>query len=93
MTMSDFETYKAHKMQEGFDEVLIRNWEANFTNEPHQHPFDVDALMVSGEFWLTIQGQGTRHLQAGDRFQVPRGVTHHEQYGTQGAVFWAARKN
>jgi uncharacterized cupin superfamily protein len=93
MSMSDFETFKAHKLQEGFDEVLIRDWQANAKNEPHQHPFSVDALMVSGEFWLTIEGQGTRHLQPGDRFQVPRGVTHHEHYGPQGAVFWAARKN
>lgn len=91
--MSDFETYKAHKLQEGYDEVLVRSWDAHAKNDPHQHPFDADGLVVSGEFWLTIQGQGTRHLQPGDRFQVPRGVTHHETYGPQGAVFWAARKN
>ena len=91
--MSDFETFKSQKLSEGFDEVLVRDWAPNERNQPHQHPFDVDALMVSGTFTLTIDGQQSRHLQPGDRFQVPRGVTHHEAYGPQGAVFWAARKN
>jgi len=91
--MSDFETFKSQKLSEGFDEVLVRDWAPNERNQPHKHPFDVDALMVSGTFTLTIDGQQPRHLQPGDRFQVPRGVTHHEAYGPQGAVFWAARKN
>ena len=91
--MMDFETFKAQKLKEGFDEILVREWDANFQNQPHQHPFDVDALVVSGEFCLSVEGEGDRHLKAGDRFQLGRGITHHESYGPQGAVFWAARKN
>jgi quercetin dioxygenase-like cupin family protein len=93
VAMNDFETFKAQKLAEGYDEVLVRDWAPDQKNQPHTHPFDVDALMVKGEFWLTIEGQGVRHLQAGDRFQVPRDVTHFEHYGPSGAVFWAARKN
>ena len=75
-----------------FDEVLLREWAPDFANERHIHPFDTDALVVQGEFWLTMNGQ-TMHHKTGDVFKVARGVTHFEKYGAQGAVFWAARKN
>lgn len=88
----DFETFKAQKLAQGFDEVLIRRWDPGVSNELHSHPFDTDALVVEGEYWLT-SGDGTRHLKRGDTFQVARGELHSERYGSQGAVFWAARKN
>ena len=92
MSQDTFELFRAHKLSEGYDEVLVREWAPGFSNEPHSHPFDTDALVVYGEFWLSIDGQTTHH-HAGDRFQVARGVMHAERYGSQGAVFWAARKN
>jgi hypothetical protein len=91
MEASDFESFKNGKLKEGFDEVLVRNWDPNFANETHSHPFDTDALVAQGEYWLSIGGE-VRHLKAGDRFQVARGVDHSERYGPEGAVFWAARK-
>jgi quercetin dioxygenase-like cupin family protein len=90
--MSDFEAFKALKLKQGFDEVLVRTWEPNFENAPHSHPFDTDAVVVEGDYWLTMNNQ-VRHLQVGDQFQVSRDVQHSEKYGPQGAVFWAARKN
>jgi hypothetical protein len=88
----DFEQYKAAQLAQGHDEVLVREWEPNLSNEPHTHPFDTQALVVRGEFWLTTLGQ-THHLKVGDRFSVPRGQLHNERYGPQGATFWASRKN
>ena len=92
--MSDdtFEAFKSRKLAELFDEVLIRAWDPGFANEPHEHPFDTDAIVFEGEFWLTKNGQ-TTHYKAGDAFNVARGETHSERYGNEGAVFWAARKN
>lgn len=92
MIHETFEAFQSRKLQEGYDEVLLREWAPDFANEPHTHPFDTDALVVQGEYWLTTEGQ-TTHYQAGDSFRVARGVTHSERYGPQGAVFWAARKN
>jgi quercetin dioxygenase-like cupin family protein len=89
---TDFEAFEKLKLNEGFDEVLIRTWEPNFSNEKHTHPFDTEAVVVKGEFWLTI-GKEVRHLRIGDHFKVPRDVLHSEKYGPEGAVFWAARKN
>ena len=90
--MNDFESFKAQKLREGFDEVLIRTWEPHVENPSHSHPFDTDAVLVKGDYWLTI-GNQIRHLQVGDAFQVARNVGHSEKYGPQGAIFWAARKN
>lgn len=92
MITETFEAFQVRKLQEGHDEVLLREWAAGFTNEPHTHPFDTDALVAQGEYWLTMNDQ-TTHYKAGDTFHVARGVVHSERYGVAGAVFWAARKN
>jgi len=92
MIDKNFEAFRARKLAEGYDEVLERVWEPNFSNELHVHPFDTDATVARGEFWLTIHDQ-TKHLKMGDSFQVLRDVVHSERYGSEGAVFWAARKN
>jgi hypothetical protein len=42
--------------------------------------------------WLT-EGDTTRHLHAGDRFELARSVPHAERYGAEGATYWAARRH
>ena len=92
MMHETFENFQARKLQEGHDEVLVREWAPGFSNEPHSHPFDTEAVVAQGDYWLTMNGQ-TTHYKTGDTFKVARGVMHSERYGTEGAVFWAARKN
>jgi len=92
MSQITFEEFKAKKIKEGFDEVLVREWAPSLVNEPHTHPFDVEALVVEGEFWLTCDGK-TTHLTAGDTFTLGRNKLHTEKYGPKGSVFWAARKS
>lgn len=87
-----FESFKALKLSEGFDEVLQREWDAGFSNEPHQHDFDTEALVARGEFVLLINGEQIQY-RTGDTFSVARGVVHSERYGPEGATFWAARKH
>ena len=58
----------------------------------HIHEFDANALIVKGEMWLTV-GQDTRHLMAGDTFELGHGTPHSEKYGPDGATFWVARIN
>jgi hypothetical protein len=52
----------------------------------------VKALVVAGEMWLT-EGDATRHLRAGDRFELARSAPHAERYGAEGATYWAARRH
>lgn len=92
MTLPTFAAFEDDKRAAGFDEVLERHWAPNTVVATHTHPFDVDALVIQGELWLTCDGQ-TRHLRAGDRFTLARDVPHDERYGEQGALFYAARKH
>ncbi|MBL0087249.1 MAG: AraC family transcriptional regulator [Ideonella sp.] len=87
-----FRQFEASSKAEGFDEVLERRWPAHSTQQTHTHPFDVKALVVDGQLWLTV-GKSTRHLRAGDDFELARNVEHSERYGVEGATYWVARRN
>jgi len=92
MTPKTFEIFKAESLADGFDEVLSRDWPPDSVADTHTHPFDVRAMVVRGEMWLTVDGQ-TRHLQSGDTFSLEHDVPHAERYGKDGATYWVARKN
>ena len=85
-----FEDFRDEKLEQGYQEVLERRWEPDTENKMPHHEFTVDAIVIEGEFWLTVEGK-TQHLQSGDSFQVPALVMHKEKYGPEGCVFWVAR--
>lgn len=92
MNTSSLQAFRADALAAGFDEVLEREWAPGMVLKTHTHPFDVEAVVVRGEMWLTHGGQ-TRHLRAGDRFALDRDVPHAERYGAEGAAYWVARRN
>lgn len=91
-TPTTFDEFEATARATGFDEVLVREWAPDTVVDTHTHPFDVSALVIRGEMWLTV-GPQTRHLQPGDRFTLDRDEPHAERYGPAGATFWAARRH
>ena len=92
MSSLTFPEFEADARAQGFDEVLVREWPPLTTLDSHTHPFAVKALVTRGDVWLSV-GEGTRHLQAGHRFELEREVAHAERYGSDGATFWVARRN
>jgi quercetin dioxygenase-like cupin family protein len=92
MIQQTLEQFTTTMTASGYDEVLVREWGPGHVAPEHEHPFDTNALVVQGEFWLTV-GDTTRHLRAGDTFQLAHGIRHAEKYGAEGATFWAARRN
>lgn len=86
------EAFRAAALAAGFDEVLERQWAPDTVLDTHTHDFDVDAVVVRGEMWLSCEGR-TAHLRPGDRFTLARLVPHGERYGGQGAAYWVARRN
>lgn len=92
MTSPSFQQFESDARAQGYDEVLERLWPAGAEVPNHMHPFDVSALVTQGEFWLTANGQ-TRHLRAGDRFELVRDVPHAERYGAEGTCVWVARRH
>ena len=87
-----YEQFESDMRAEGFDEVLVREWQPGQVLDTHRHPFAVKALVTRGEVWLT-EGGHVRHLSAGDGFELAHEVPHAERYGDQGATFWVARRN
>ena len=87
-----FEEFTAVSVEEGFDEILVREWAPGLELDTHSHAFAVSARVVRGEFWLTVDGS-TRHIPAGQGFRLARDVPHAERYGPQGATVWVARAN
>ena len=85
------EEVRQQALAQGFSEVLERRWAPSVAVPEHTHPFDASARVVEGEMWLTLKGE-TRHLLAGDRFEVPAQTPHEERYGASGALFWVARR-
>lgn len=92
MTQPTFRQFEAEALAQGFDEVLERHWAPDTVLDTHAHPFSVSARVVEGDLWLTVAGN-TRHLQAGDTFELDADVPHAERYGAQGARYWVARRN
>ena len=88
MTFADFETDAKAK---GFPEVLVRKWASDTVVPTHSHPFNANAVVVQGEMWLTV-GDDTRHLLAGDTFELSSNMPHAERYGKEGATYWVGRR-
>ena len=92
MSQITFQQFEASARDQGFDEVLERQWAAHTLLDTHSHSFSVSARVVEGSFWLTV-GEQTRHLQAGDCFELDANVSHAERYGAEGARSWVARRH
>lgn len=92
MTAQSFAEFETRAREQGFHEVLVREWAPGQVVATHTHPFDVRALVVRGELVLRCGGQEIR-LSAGQPFELPRHTPHEERYGPQGATFWVARRN
>ena len=86
-----FSEFEAGAKAQGFDEVLERRWAPGQVVATHSHPFDANALVVEGEMWLQV-GDQTQHIPAGGTFELARGTPHSERYGSDGAVYWVARR-
>jgi|JI10StandDraft_1071094.scaffolds.fasta_scaffold2308700_1 quercetin dioxygenase-like cupin family protein len=89
MSFADFE---AAGRTEGYDEFLVREWEADKDTGEHTHPFDASLRVVRGGLEMKLGGT-VRNLSVGDSCKVPRNAPHAEIYGPEGATLWVARGN
>ncbi len=72
-------------------EVSTRSMEANRHNGTHSHPFEVRAVMLSGELTLRYDGI-TQLCRSGDVFTMQAGCEHEEQFGSEGATYLVGRR-
>lgn len=92
MTNMTFQEFEGNALAQGFDEAVERKWAPLTVVGVHSHPFTAKAVVIQGDMWLTIGSGDTRHLSPGDTFEIDRDVTHDERYGTEGAIYWVARR-
>ena len=86
----ELEQFKQELVRDGF-EGAMRTMAPDIHNAAHSHPFEVRALMLSGELQLTFEGR-TQVCRTGDIFTMRAGCEHEEQFGPEGATYLAGRK-
>ncbi len=83
--------YRAALAQDGFNEVLVREWAPDLALAEHDHPFDARLLVLRGGLTLT-RAAGPEPLAEGQCCEVPRGTPHAEHYGPEGATLLVGRR-
>jgi hypothetical protein len=86
-----FDEYAPALKAEDFEDVLVREWPPREIVATPHHRFAAQALVVSGEMWLTQRG-ATRHLLGGDGFELDAEEPHAQRYGEAGASYWVGRR-
>jgi len=77
---------------EGFPEPILVEREADGFLDDHTHPFEVKALVVSGQIDLVVDGVRTVYV-SGDVFHLSANQVHTERYGSNGVQYLASRKD
>ena len=77
---------------EGFPEPTLVEREADGFLDDHTHPFEVKALVVSGQIDLVVDGVSTSYI-SGELFHLLENQVHTERYGNNGVQYLASRKN
>ncbi len=88
MTETEFRQRLA---EQGFEAVVTVEREPNGSLDTHTHPFEAQALILSGEITIVAEGQ-TMHCGPGDIFRLDANIPHTECYGPQGVTYLAGRK-
>ena len=88
MDTADFESALR---REGFDEVKASSLPAGRLTTDHGHPFEVRALVTSGEITLTVEGVASAYRK-GDVFALPIQCPHAESVGPEGVSYVVGRR-
>lgn len=77
---------------DGYPEPTLVEREADGFLDTHTHPFEVKALVVSGQIDLVVDGVRTSYI-SGELFHLLENQVHTECYGNNGVQYLASRKN
>jgi quercetin dioxygenase-like cupin family protein len=88
---ANFLEFTAQAMDDGFEEIMQREWPPHLILETHTHPYDIRVQLTAGLMHLGLVS-GSQTYSAGQSFFLARDTEHSEHYGPQGATFWVARK-
>jgi quercetin dioxygenase-like cupin family protein len=89
--LMDLTTFEDALKRDGFQEILTAGFAAAHDLGDHAHPYALRALVIDGEFRITVDGKETVY-RPGEIFALASGVQHTERTGPEGAKFLIGRK-
>ena len=75
---------------DGHENIVLIEKEANYFLDKHSHDFNVDIIIVAGTFEIELSNSNII-LFPGSRFKLNKGEVHSEKAGNEGVVFLSAR--
>ena len=88
----DVQAFEADLRAQGYQVITSVEQPPGYAMGEHIHPFDACALIVAGDFTITVDGQAHRY-GVGDVFRLPAGTVHTENAGSQGVHYRAGRRS
>ena len=76
--------------ERGHKNLVTVTFPKNDVKDAHEHPFDVDLVVVSGNIKIVVADK-EYNLIPGDDFQLGAGIQHSEFMGEDGVVLVSAR--
>ena len=81
---------KAILLERGHKNIVTVTFPENDVQDTHEHPFDVDLVVVSGNIKIVVADK-EYNLTSGDEFQLGAGIEHSEFMGEDGVTLVSAR--
>jgi quercetin dioxygenase-like cupin family protein len=85
------EQFKHLLIEEGFQDLVIVEREADGYLDIHTHPFEAKALILEGSVVIQVDDE-TLSFAVGDIFHLAHAKPHTERYGPTGVKYLVGRK-
>jgi quercetin dioxygenase-like cupin family protein len=85
------EQFKQILSDEGFQDLVIVEREADGYLDMHTHPFEAKALILEGSIVIQVDDE-TLSFNKGDIFHLGHAKPHTERYGPTGVKYLVGRK-
>lgn len=86
------EQFKKILTDEGFQDLVIVEREADGYLDTHTHPFEAKALILEGSIVIEVDDE-TLSFVVGDIFHLSHAMPHTERYGPTGVKYLVGRKS
>lgn len=87
----DVDAFKKQLEKDGYTEIQTKTMESGSFVDEHTHPFDVRAMVLSGEATIECHGE-KKVLRAGDTLEMAANTVHTERYGDAPYEFLVGRR-
>jgi len=88
----DETAFREELQRDGYDNVLVVDWEAGKVSPSHVHEFSARGMLLSGAVTVKCDDVTMVCEKPGDRFALEAGTPHVESAGPDGARMLIGRK-